>query len=66
MMSAHLWAVVPSLRIMETEPDAVPWHDDLLTVGPAIKDGHLTLPSGPGWGTEVNETTVWAHPPRQR
>jgi L-alanine-DL-glutamate epimerase-like enolase superfamily enzyme len=51
---------------METDPDTVPWHDDLVTVKPAIKHGHMSLPTGPGWGTEVNEATVRAHPPRQR
>jgi len=66
MMSAHFCAVVPNLRIMETDPDVVPWHDDLVTVKPAIKDGHITLPTGPGWGTEIDEDTVRAHPPRQR
>ena len=34
MMSAHFCAVVPNLRIMETDPDVVPWHDDLVTVKP--------------------------------
>jgi L-alanine-DL-glutamate epimerase-like enolase superfamily enzyme len=66
MMSAHFCAVVPNLRIMETDPDTVPWHDDLVTVKPAIKDGSITLPTGPGWGTEIDEDTVRAHPPRQR
>jgi len=66
MMSAHFCAVVPNLRIMETDPDVVPWHDDLVTVKPAIKDGHITLPTGPGWGTEIDEATVRSHPPRQR
>jgi L-alanine-DL-glutamate epimerase-like enolase superfamily enzyme len=66
MMSAHFCGVVPNLRIMETDPDTVPWHDDLVTVKPAIKDGYITLPTGPGWGTEINEETVRAHPPRQR
>ena len=41
-------------------------HDDLVTVKPAIKDGYLSVPTGPGWGTEINEATVRAHPPRQR
>ena len=36
MMSAHLAAVVPNLRIMEIDPDMVPWQDDLFTVKPAI------------------------------
>jgi L-alanine-DL-glutamate epimerase-like enolase superfamily enzyme len=64
MMSAHLAAVVPNLRIMEIDPDVVPWQDDLFTVKPVIKDGHMLLPEGPGWGTEVNEAAVRAHPPR--
>jgi len=67
MMSAHFCAVVPNLRIMETDPDVVPWHDDLVTVKPAVKDGYLTLPPGPAGGTEdPDEATVRAHPPRQR
>ncbi len=64
MMSAHLAAVVPNLRIMETDPDVVPWHDDLFTVKPVVKNGKLELPSGLGWGTEVNQETVHAHPPK--
>jgi L-alanine-DL-glutamate epimerase-like enolase superfamily enzyme len=64
MMSAHLAAVVPNLRIMEIDPDVIPWHDELFTVKPTIKDGHMTLPPGPGWGTEVNEEVVRAHPPK--
>jgi L-alanine-DL-glutamate epimerase-like enolase superfamily enzyme len=62
MMSANLAALVPNLRIMETDPDVVPWHDDLCTVKPTIKNGQMALPTGPGWGTEVNEATVRAHP----
>jgi len=65
MMNAHFAAVVPNLRIMEIDPDTVPWQDDLVTVTPAIKDGSLSLPTGPGWGTEVNEAAVRAHPPRR-
>ncbi len=64
MMNAHFSAVVPNLRIMEIDPDMVPWQGDLVTVKPEIKDGHLVLPTGPGWGTEVNEDAVRAHPPR--
>jgi hypothetical protein len=42
----------------------VPWQGDLVTVKPDIADGHLHLPTGPGWGTEVDEAPVRAHPPR--
>jgi len=66
MMSAHFCAVVPNLRIMEIDPDRVPWYDELATVAPRIEDGHLLLPTGPGWGTEIDEKAVQAHPPRRR
>jgi galactonate dehydratase len=66
MMNAHFCAVVPNLRIMEIDPDTVPWYDELVTVKPTIKDGYLELPTGPGWGTEVNEAAVRAHPPKKR
>jgi galactonate dehydratase len=65
MQSAHFAAVVPNLRIMETDPDMVPWQDDLVTVVPEIKDGYLHLPTGPGWGTEVDEEAVRTHPPKR-
>jgi L-alanine-DL-glutamate epimerase-like enolase superfamily enzyme len=66
MMSAHFSAVVPNFRIMEIDVDTVPWYQDLVTVKPAVRDGHLELPAGPGWGTEIDEATVRAHPPRRR
>jgi galactonate dehydratase len=66
LMSAHFCAVVPNVRIMEIDPDTVPWYDDLVTVTPQIKDGHLMLSPRPGWGTDVNESAVRAHPPKKR
>ncbi len=65
MMNAHFCAVAPNFRIMEIDLDTVPWHDDLVTVQPSIEGGYLTLPTGAGWGTEINEEAVRAHPPRQ-
>jgi L-alanine-DL-glutamate epimerase-like enolase superfamily enzyme len=65
-MNAHFCAVVPNLRIMEIDPDVVPWYSELVTVKPRIEAGHLLLPTGPGWGTEVDEEAVRAHPPRKR
>ena len=66
MMNAHFCAVAPNVRIMEIDPDRVPWYDDFVTVKPLIAHGHLVLPTGPGWGTEVNEEAVRAHLPRKR
>jgi L-alanine-DL-glutamate epimerase-like enolase superfamily enzyme len=64
LMSAHFCAAVPNLRIMEIDIDDVPWKDDLVTVPPVIEDGYLVIPTGPGWGADVNEDAVRAHPPR--
>jgi L-alanine-DL-glutamate epimerase-like enolase superfamily enzyme len=66
MMNAHFCAVVPNFRIMEIDCDFVPWHDDLFTVKPQIEEGHLVLPSGPGWGTQINEEAVREHPPKAK
>jgi galactonate dehydratase len=63
-MSTHFAVSVPNLRIMEIDNDFVPWYYDLVTVAPRIESGHLKLPAGPGWGTEVNEEAVRAHPAR--
>src|SRR5207249_210457 len=54
MMNAHFCAVAPNFRIMEIDVDAVPWLDELYTVAPRIEAGHLVLPTGPGWGTQLN------------
>ena len=64
LMSAHFCAAVPNFRIMEIDPDDVPWKDDILTWKPEIIDGELTVPNKPGWGAELNEETLKAHPPK--
>lgn len=63
MMSAHFCAAVPNFRIMEIDIDDVPWKDDLVTHPPQIEHGELVVPDRPGWGTDVNEAVVRAHPP---
>lgn len=54
----NLCASVSNVRIMESDPDAVPRRDELFTVGPQIVDGHMTVPTAPGWGTELNEAAA--------
>ncbi|MDE2005482.1 MAG: hypothetical protein KGI51_02850 [Rhodospirillales bacterium] len=41
----------------------VPWKDSLLTVPPRVEAGELLIPTGIGWGAEVNEDVIRAHPP---
>jgi L-alanine-DL-glutamate epimerase-like enolase superfamily enzyme len=61
MIAAAYCAVVPNLQILECDVDQVPWAADLVTRPPAIEAGYLSVPDGPGWGTEVNEDAVRAH-----
>ena len=63
MMSAHFCAAIPNFRIMEIDIDDVPWKDDLVTKKPTIQNGCLKIPDGIGWGTELNEEAISAHPP---
>lgn len=60
-ISASLCAVLPNVRIMEVDIDDVPWKDDLTTDVPDIVDGNMRIPTGLGWGTELNEDVVKAH-----
>lgn len=64
LMSAHLCAAVPNFRVMEIDIEDVPWKDSLVTNPPVIDDGQLLIPTGIGWGAEVNEDVVRAHPPK--
>jgi L-alanine-DL-glutamate epimerase-like enolase superfamily enzyme len=63
MMNAHFSAVVPNLRIMETDIDRIEWDAELFTHVPVYKDGYLIIPDRPGWGTEPNEAALLAYPP---
>jgi L-alanine-DL-glutamate epimerase-like enolase superfamily enzyme len=65
-ISAAFCAVVPNFRIMEIDIDSVAWRDELFLNPPVIENGELLLPKAPGWGIEVNEAAVRAHPPRRR
>src|SRR3989338_11376194 len=61
-ISAQLCALVPNLRIAEYDVDDVPWREELLTSLPVVKNVMMEVPKGPGWGTEVNEKVILAHP----
>ena len=63
-MSANFCAAIPNFRIMEIDIDDVAWKDDLVTHPPEIKNGEYVVSDRPGWGTDVNEEAVRAHPPK--
>jgi galactonate dehydratase len=61
-ISAQWCAAVPNMRILEVDVDDVPWKDELTTAVPDVSGGVMTVPSGPGWGADVNEDVLRAHP----
>ncbi|HXY86010.1 MAG TPA: mandelate racemase/muconate lactonizing enzyme family protein [Gaiellaceae bacterium] len=61
-ISAQWCAAIPNVRIMEVDVDDVPWREELTTAIPEIADGVMTIPGGPGWGADVDEDVVRAHP----
>jgi L-alanine-DL-glutamate epimerase-like enolase superfamily enzyme len=63
-IAAAFCAAVPNLHMLEYDGHEVPWNADFVTQNLDIEDGELTVPRGPGWGTDVNEAAVRAHPGR--
>jgi galactonate dehydratase len=61
-ISAQWCAAIPNVRILEVDVDDVPWREELTTAVPEIADGRLAIPSGPGWGADVNEDVLREHP----
>jgi galactonate dehydratase len=61
-ISAQWCAAIPNVRILEVDVDDVPWREELTTAVPQIEHGVLTIPSGPGWGADVDEDVLREHP----
>lgn len=61
--SIHLAANIPNFLILETFQDYdVPWREELTSGTPVVKDGYYDVPTLPGWGIELNESVIAAHP----
>ena len=63
LMSAHFCASVANLRIMELRPDEAPWTRSFVTHCAQVENGELIVPDRPGWGADVVEEALLAHPP---
>ena len=61
-ISASLCGVLPNVRIMETDVDALPLKDEIVTNVPEITNGYMKMPSRPGWGTDIIEEVARANP----
>ncbi len=61
--SIHLAANIPNFLILETFQDYdVSWRERLTPGTPKVKDGYYDVPTKPGWGIEVDESIIAAHP----
>ena len=56
--SLNLAASVSNVRIMESDVDSAPWRDEITTRVPEIEDGFMTIPTGPGWGCDLDEAAA--------
>ncbi|PYV93762.1 MAG: dehydratase [Acidobacteria bacterium] len=63
VVAMHLCANIPNFQILETFEDYdVPWRCDLTPGTPRVKNGYYETPSGTGWGVDVDESVIAAHP----
>lgn len=63
MIGVHLCANIPNFLILETFEDYdVSWRCDLTPGAPRVQNGFYEVPTGPGWGVEVDESVIAAHP----
>jgi L-alanine-DL-glutamate epimerase-like enolase superfamily enzyme len=62
LINAQLCATLPNVEILEIDLDDVPWKGELLTHPLEIDGGQLIVPDRPGWGADIVEEVVAAHP----
>jgi len=62
LISAQLCATLPNVWISEIDIDDVAWKDDLIDAPLEIVAGHVTVPTGPGWGAQIREDVLREHP----
>jgi len=60
--SIHFCAALPNVRIMEIDIDDGPWKPALVTAPPVIDSGMIVVPTAPGWGADIDEDVLRAHP----
>ncbi len=60
--SIQLAACIPNFLILEYLVDDVPWRDSVITDGFEIKNGHVSVPTGPGLGIDLVGTECESHP----
>jgi L-alanine-DL-glutamate epimerase-like enolase superfamily enzyme len=62
LMCAHYCAAIPNFRVLEYDADEAPWRQQLLTHPHEVENGEFIVPDRPGWGADIVEEVVRAHP----
>jgi L-alanine-DL-glutamate epimerase-like enolase superfamily enzyme len=62
LIGTHFAAAIPNFRIAEIVIDEALWVADFFTHPVTVENGSITVPDRPGWGTDINEDAVRAHP----
>jgi len=67
IISAHFCASIPNFSALEYyNPEReTPWYDKIMDPPLKVVDGYLELPTGAGWGVEINEEEIAKHPYRE-
>lgn len=60
-MNAQFAASTPNLAVLEYDVEGVPWRDDVVSP-PTVIGGKLIVGDGSGWGCEIDEDAIRAHP----
>lgn len=59
--AAQVSATFPNLLALEFHALSVPFFDDLVTEGPLIRDGHITMTDAPGIGVTLDHAAIAEH-----
>jgi galactonate dehydratase len=60
--SVHVCAVLKNFRLLELQWGEVDWRSDVVTPPERFERGAIRVPDRPGFGVDLNETIVRAHP----
>ena len=61
-INVHFALSIANFLILEYQDDDVPGRRELLTDILKVKDGYIEPPEKPGWGVDLNEEYIIAHP----
>jgi galactonate dehydratase len=61
-INVHFALSISNFLILEFQNDNIPGRRELLTGVLEVKDGYIAPPQKPGWGVDLNEEFINAHP----